>query len=296
MNTNSQNLVFVEVENRLSTVFDETVNITSSKPLSGGCINHASKIETNLGNFFLKWNQHCESDIFTREAESLSELLKGSDENLLVPKVFCAKEMDESPAFIVTEYFQPGGGDQSEQLGRGLAKIHSFQRDDFGFFSDNYCGATSQYNNWKNNWIEFYRDNRLGYLLQLIRNTRPIGSDYMKLFEKLLDRISSLIPNEEKASLIHGDLWSGNYMQTTDGPALIDPAASYSHREMEFGIITMFGGFSARFFSAYNEVFPLEPDWRERNPLYQLYHVLNHYYLFGGGYLQQAVSIAKHYL
>ena len=85
-------------------------------------------------------------------------------------------------------------------------------------------------------------------------------------------------------------------MLTINGPALIDPAASYSHREMEFGIITMFGGFSSRFFDAYNEVFPLEADWRDRNNIYQLYHVLNHFYLFGGGYLQQAISIVKRYL
>ena len=296
MRFNNQNVIFAEVEHRLSDIFKEAVKISSSKTLSGGCINHASKIETNLGSFFLKWNSNCENDMFTKEAQSLNELNKASNELLKIPRVFFAKELDETPAVLVMEYLEPGGSDQSEQLGRGLAHIHKYHKDNFGFHDDNYCGATNQCNEWKSSWIEFFRDNRLGYLLKLIQLSRPIGSDYMKLFDALLTRINRLIPNEEKASLIHGDLWSGNYMLTAQGPALIDPAASYSHREMEFGIITMFGGFSARFYDAYNEVFPLDADWRERNQLYQLYHVLNHYYLFGGAYLQQAVSIAKRYL
>ncbi|WP_297098342.1 fructosamine kinase family protein [uncultured Draconibacterium sp.] len=293
---NSQDRILQVVEERLSEVFGELVKVASSSALSGGCINHASKIDTNCGSFFLKWNSNCESDIFTREAESLKELSKASDGTVCIPKVLYAKEVDETPAFLMMEYLEPGGTDQSERLGRGLAKIHKYQQDDFGFYSDNYCGATTQNNNWGKSWISFYRDKRLSFLINMIRESRGLDSSYLRLFEKLLDRLELLIPNEEKASLIHGDLWSGNYMLTKNGPALIDPAASYSHREMEFGIVTMFGGFSSRFFAAYNEEFPLDAGWRDRNQLYQLYHVLNHYYLFGGGYLQQAVSIAKRYL
>ena len=296
MNIISQNIILQEVEKRLSEVLGETVKIMSSNVLSGGCINHASKIDTNCGSFFLKWNSDCESDIFIREAESLTELAEASDGTVCVPKVLYAKEIDEMPAFVVMEYLEPGGIDQSERLGRGLAQIHKYQQDNFGFYSDNYCGATTQNNRWEKSWVPFFRDRRLSFLITLIRESRGLESSYLRLFEKLLDRMELLIPNEEKASLIHGDLWSGNYMLTKSGPALIDPTASYSHREMEFGIITMFGGFSSRFFAAYNEELPLDPGWPERNQLYQLYHVLNHYYLFGGGYLQQAVSIAKRYL
>jgi fructosamine-3-kinase len=125
---------------------------------------------------------------------------------------------------------------------------------------------------------------------------RPLPDSEVKIYEKLLQRIPDLLPQDSQPGLIHGDLWSGNYMITKDGPALIDPASCYAEREMEFGIVTMFGGFANRFFSAYNEVYPLSPDWRERNNLYQLYHVLNHYYLFGGGYRQQALRIAGMYL
>ena len=292
----SQQIILQEVGKRLSDIFGETVKITAAQLLSGGCINHASKIDTNCGRFFLKWNSDCESDIFTREAESLNELNKASDGTVLVPKVFCAKELDEIPAFLVMGYLEPGGSDQSERLGRGLALVHKYQQNKFGFYSGNYCGATAQNNDWEKSWIKFYREKRLVFLLKMILEERGLESSYLRLFESLVGRLELLIPNEERASLIHGDLWSGNYMLTDNGPALIDPAASYSHREMEFGIITMFGGFSSRFFAAYNEVFPLDSGWRERNQLYQLYHVLNHYYLFGGGYLQQAVAIAKRYL
>ncbi|HYQ58269.1 MAG TPA: fructosamine kinase family protein [Draconibacterium sp.] len=293
---NDNKIILKQVEKRLSDVLGQKVKINAAAILGGGCINHASKIETNAGVFFLKWNSNCNNDIFTREAQSLSELRKASDGTLLIPKVFCSKELDKTPAFLVMEYLQPGGSGQDERLGRGLALIHKKQQDNFGFYADNYCGATTQCNDWNNNWIDFYREKRLGFLLHKIKRARAIENSTITLFETLMDRLDALIANNEKASLIHGDLWSGNYMITPYGPALIDPAASYSHREMEFGIITMFGGFSARFFEAYNEIFPLDADWRERNQLYQLYHVLNHYYLFDGGYLQQAISIANKYL
>ena len=296
MNTNRKDHIFQEVEEKLSEVLGKMVKVEAFNPLSGGCINHAFKIDTNCGSFFLKWNSDCENDVFTREAESLKELNKASDGTVCVPNVLFAKELDEVPAFIVMEYLEPGGFDESERLGRGLARIHKYQQSDFGFYSDNYCGATKQNNTWGKSWVEFYRDKRLVFLINLIRKRRELDSSYLHLFEKLLDRLDLLIPNEEKASLIHGDLWSGNYLLTKNGPALIDPAASYAHREMEFGIVTMFGGFSSNFFAAYNEEFSLDSGWRERNQLYQLYHILNHYYLFGGRYLQQAVVIAKRYL
>ncbi len=117
----------------------------------------------------------------------------------------------------------------------------------------------------------------------------------MKTYEKLLQKIPQLLPLASEPALIHGDLWSGNYMITEKGPALIDPASYYADREMEMGIMTMFGGFSSRFYDAYNQVYPLLSDWRERNQLYQLYHVLNHYYLFGGGYQNQAIRIAQYF-
>ncbi len=289
--------VLKEVEKELTQRFDEPVVITNSSVLGGGCINHASKIDTNVGIFFLKWNAHCQEDIFLREAESLQEMKKAVKDLLVVPEVFAAKRVDSTPGFLVLEFLHSSyGAGSDEDLGRGLATLHQYSNSEFGFYHDNYCGATLQNNSWKKNWEEFFKINRLAFLIDLIQKERPLPVSEVKLYEKLLTRIPDLIPQSSMPVLIHGDLWSGNYMHTEKGIALIDPASYYADREMEFAIMTMFGGFSGRFYAAYNEVNPLPEDWKQRNLLYQLYHVLNHYYLFGGGYQNQAISIAKRYL
>ncbi len=287
-----------EVEHHLSIRMNESVRVSSSHLLGGGCINHASKIETTIGTLFLKWNDDNDADIFLREAESLEELKKATGEQLVVPEVLAVKEIDSTPGFLVLEYLEQGYGNrnQDEKLGRGLATIHKYSAKEFGFYHNNYCGATIQNNSWKSDWVEFYRDNRLRFLLQLISKKRPLPAGEMLIYDRLLEKIPEFIQGKHSPSLIHGDLWSGNYMNTINGPALIDPASCFAEREMEMGIMTLFGGFSQRFYGAYNEVYPLSDDWRERNPLYQLYHVLNHYYLFGGGYRSQALQIAKSYL
>jgi fructosamine-3-kinase len=285
------------IASALTEVIGKTVVIHSEQSLGGGCINHASKLETNVGNFFLKWNDNCPADIFIREAESLRELKKAAGDFLVIPEVFAAKLVNETPGFLVLEFLESGyslGSD--EKLGRGLAKIHQLTNNQFGFYSNNYCGATLQNNLWKDGWIEFFRDNRLLFLLDLIEKERPIPASEMVIYKKLLHRTENIIPKDSVPVLIHGDLWSGNYMISEKGPALIDPASYYADREMEFAIMTMFGGFSQRFYDAYNEANPLPTGWKQRNSLYQLYHVLNHYYLFGGGYQRQAVQIAKSYL
>lgn len=285
------------VASALSEVTGKTIVIHSEQILGGGCINHASKLETSAGNFFLKWNDNCAADIFIREAESLQELKKAAGEDLIIPEVIAVKLVDETPGFLVMEFLESAYSSGSdEKLGRGLAKIHQFTHSEFGFYSSNYCGATLQNNLWKNNWAAFFRDNRLLFLLNLIEKERPLPASEMIIYEKLFHRIENLIPKDSVPVLIHGDLWSGNYMVSAKGPALIDPASYYADREMEFAIITMFGGFSERFYDAYNEVNPLFADWKQRNGLYQLYHVLNHYYLFGGGYRTQALQIAKNYI
>lgn len=292
------NFIEDEVRSLLSEKYGKQVSIKKSESIGGGCINNASLLETSEGRFFLKWNDNCPADLFVREAEGLMELKKAAGETLVVPEVISAKEENSSPGFIVLEYLEPGNSfhNSDEKLGAGLAAIHQFKGSKFGFSNNNYCGATLQDNTWKDSWAGFFRENRLSFLLNLIQKERPLPADEITLFNKLLDKINSLLPDESEPVLIHGDLWSGNYMNTARGPALIDPAAYYADREMEMGIMTMFGGFSERFYKAYNEINPLPSDWKERNKLYQLYHVLNHYYLFGGGYGRQALQITRYFL
>ena len=183
-----------------------------------------------------------------------------------------------------------------EELGKGLALIHKQTNTNYGFYADNYCGASKQNNAWNTDWVDFYGKQRLGHILKLSNQVRNIPSEQRRTYEKLILKLPELIPDDARPSLIHGDLWSGNYMHTKIKPALIDPAAYYANREMEMGIMSLFGGFSNGFWAAYNEIFPLPNDWESRNKLYQLYHVLNHYYLFGGAYGQQAYQIAKYYV
>ncbi len=285
------------VEKKLSERTGENVKVHSSEMLGGGCINHASRLDTNIGKVFLKWNARCNSDVFLREAEGLQELSKATEGYLTIPRVLASEYVTDQPGFLVLEYLESSNNKHDdEKLGRGLAMMHRYTSDRFGFYSDNYCGATPQNNTLCETWEEFFREKRLGFLLKLIQKHRPMSAAVFKYFEKLLTRIPDLIPEKSTPVLIHGDLWSGNYMNTLSGPALIDPATYYADREMEFAIMTMFGGFSSRFYSAYNEVNPLANDWRSRNELYQLYHIINHYYLFGGGYLQQALSIVRHFV
>ena len=213
---NHNDVVLAQVGANLTETFGLKVVVESSKNLGGGCINNASKISTNVGDFFLKWNSNCASDIFIREAESLKELKKVSQDQIFVPEVFISKKVDSSPGFLLMEYLSPGnsGLNNDEKLGRGLATIHKYGSEKFGFYHDNYCGATQQNNNWGISWSEFFRDKRLSFLLGLIQKERPIAANEMKTYEKLLNRIPDLIPSDSKPGLIHGDLWSGNYMMS----------------------------------------------------------------------------------
>ena len=285
-----------EVAGLLSEKLGKKVIIHSMTPVGGGCINPSFQMETNAGIFFMKWNSACKPDMFVREAESLTALKKAAGEFLIIPEVIAAKPVDTSPGFLVLEYLSPGySAANDEKLGRGLAVLHQNQHEKFGFYHNNYCGATLQNNVWADDWATFFRDNRLDFLLRLIQNERPLPAGEMRIYEKLLAGIPVLIPSGSIPALIHGDLWSGNYLSATKGPALIDPAAYFAEREMEFAIMTLFGGFSSRFYDAYNETYPLPPDWKTRNKLYQLFHTLNHYYLFGGGYQYQSFQIARYF-
>jgi protein-ribulosamine 3-kinase len=286
-----------QILKELSKITGKEVLLTGKSSVGGGCIHNATRLDTTAGIYFLKWNQSCASDIFVREAESLRELKKGNPEPLIIPDVILVKEVDDTPGYLLLEFLESGNthnGD--EELGRGLANLHRFRGEKFGFRSANYCGLTLQDNKWQNEWPQFFAEQRIGALVSQIRKERGMPAEHTKIYEKLIGKIPSLLPDLSIPALIHGDLWSGNYMMTQRGPALIDPAAYYADREMEMGIMTMFGGFSARFWSAYNEAYPLPSDWRLRNRLYQLYHILNHYLLFGRSYGQSAIETAKYYL
>lgn len=289
--------VLTEVLDRLSEKTGKQVSLIRTDSVGGGCIHHAARLITSCGDFFLKWNSNCPSDLFVREAECLIELRKAGIRQLVVPEVILAKETNNTFGFLLLEFLESGHSPGTEEdSGIGLASLHRVIHHSFGFYHNNYCGSTLQDNRWHEKWTDFFARQRLEDILNQITEKRGLSGHHHKLFGRLIQKIPGLLPESAVPSLIHGDLWSGNFMQTRRGPALIDPACYYADREMEMGIMTLFGGFSQRFWSAYNDAYPLAPGWRERNRLYQLYHILNHYLIFGGSYLSSAVDTAHHFV
>ena len=276
---------------------DAALEVLGVEPVGGGCIHHAVKVHTTRGDWFAKWNDGCAPDLFLSEAEGLRALREGEPE-LAIPEVLCALPPGaDRPACIVMEYLPPGAGAARDdiRLGRGLAAIHARPAPALGFPVTTYCGPTPQDNRESPSWAEFYAERRIRPLVQRLEQEERIGPGERALLERLIARLPALLAHEARPALIHGDLWSGNVLATTRGPALVDPACAACDREMEFGITTLFGGFGERFFDAYEEALPLPGGWRERNPLYQLYHLLNHHLIFGGHYGREALAVARRY-
>lgn len=276
----------------------EPVRIIARRAIGGGCINHAVRLDTDRGAFFAKWNDAPLPGLFTAEAAGL-EAMRSSDTSLRIPAVVVAADAGAgAPGFLVTELLETGsrGRRFDRHLGEGLAELHQRSAAAFGFGTDNYCGSTTQPNRWTSDWLTFYRDQRLGHQIRLATEAGLLDAGDRAACDRLQSRLHELIGEGEAPALIHGDLWSGNLMVCSDGtPALIDPAAYYGHREAELGMMTLFGGFSAAVYEAYEATWPLPAGWRARNPLYQLYHLLNHANLFGGGYTSQAMAIVRRF-
>lgn len=293
----SLKLLFDDILNDYKRKYNHELKIYSTSSLSGGCVNSAAQLETNIGRLFLKWNNSGANDLFEQEAYSLNELNKFENEFLSFPKPLLWKKITANPGYLLTTFIEKGHNDKSEEnLGRGVATLHLNSTNSFGFHHNNYCGDTLQNNYPKSNWLQFYKENRLVFLIKKIWKKLGWSTDEEKTIEKFLNKLDTLIPNDSIPSLVHGDLWMGNYLYTNNKPALIDPCVSYSDYEFEFGIMLLFGGFSEKFFKAYNEINLIRPDWLQRNNIYQLYHLLNHYYMFGGSYRYQSIEIMKSYL
>jgi fructosamine-3-kinase len=268
--------------------------------LSGGAISQAYALNTGDGPVFVKVNQAAPPDFFLREHEGLAALAQAKS-SLRIPKVIGDFPPDPPKAdiqLLVLEYLDPVSPSPRvwEALGRGLAELHGGIEPRYGFRSDNYLGSTSQPNGWMEDWGKFFAERRIGPFIDRLRRAGKLSAQESNLYDRLLEKIPALLSHRPSASLLHGDLWSGNFLATAQGPALIDPAVYYGDREAEWAMMRLFGGFPEIVFNAYQEVFPLPPDWRERLPLYQLYQLLNHQLLFGGGYGAQALLAAGRYV
>lgn len=265
--------------------------VRATRPVGGGCISHGRIVETDRGKtFFLKTNAHTPQDMFAREAEGLLALVVPGGPRVPQPYLYGID-------FILMEDLQPAppARDYWPAFGRQLAALHDHTADRFGFEHDNYIGSTPQPNPWTEDGYEFFARQRLIYQARLAHSRSLLSKADVRRVERLAARLPELVPLQP-ASLIHGDLWSGNAVTDDQGrPALIDPAAHYGWGEAELGMTALFGGFPDAFYHAYEETRPLEPGYRGRFPIYNLYHLLNHLNLFGSGYLPQVQSVLQRY-
>ncbi len=286
------------IENAIADSTGDSTPIVEQHSTSGGCINQTEVIRLADGRrFFLKTNgvsSAVAEDLFEREAESLIAL--AGPGVIAVPAVI-GWGVSGTTQFLVLEVVEQGSrcADFFQAFGRQLAELHRHSGEQrFGFDSDNYLGSTRQPNQWSECWVEFWTQQRLGFQFQLARENGYADQEFNRLGERLVARLDALLRTDPAPSLLHGDLWSGNFMQGSEGePVLIDPAVYFGHREAEFGMTTLFGGFAPEFYAAYNEVWPLESGSEDRIEIYRLYHVLNHLNLFGASYRRQCLEIMK---
>lgn len=269
--------------------------ITETRSLSGGCINEAYKITSENGiTYFLKVNKP--SKMFFTEANGLKELRKSGTVN--VPEVFAADD-----DFILTEYVEQGNYTWNffDKFGHQFAMMHKFTNSEFGFFENNFIGSTPQINipgdDEKNNWIKFYFNKRLMYQFKLAEKNGYADHSLRNAFKNIENKIENILSGSENLpSLLHGDLWGGNFLCKKNGDAyIIDPAVYYGNREADLAMTKLFGGFSKDFYDSYRNTYPLPDGYDYRENIYKLYHILNHLNLFGSGYYQQTLTLMKYY-
>jgi protein-ribulosamine 3-kinase len=238
-----------------------------------------------------------QADIFRAEAAGL-DALRAAATPFQVPRVVACGSGALGMPFLLLEYLPPGPrkGGLDDTVGWALAALHHHRGPACGFEMPTYCGTTEQPNPWTAAWVGFYAEHRLRMQTRLARDGARLTAAEARQLDVLSGRLHLWL--DEPAGgpvLLHGDLWSGNLHVSRSGPALIDPAVYYGHPEADLAMMTLFGGFGPRVFDAYGEAASLAAGWRERQPLYQLYHLLNHLNLFGEAYHAGVMSVASRY-
>ncbi len=292
---------YLSLDEAVCEVFGNEISVDRTVPVSGGDINDSYACELSDGTkVFMKSNRRENLDFFRREAEGLQAI--DSTGTIKTPEVL-AMGTDKDRSFLLLSHISAVRPSSrfNENFGKRLADLHSAPTESFvkggrfGFIHDNYIGAGYQINTPCDKWIEFFRERRLKP--QFERAAHYLDKDAIRKAEKLLDRLDRYLTEPEKPSLLHGDLWSGNYMTGNDGEAwLIDPAAYVGHAEADIAMTELFGGFSRDFYRSYKEARPLDRGYEDRKELYNLYHLLNHLNLFGGSYLYSVIRVLDRYV
>lgn len=281
-----QEALLAALGEKLTETLRRRVTLRRAQAVGGGCIHDAYRVTGGEQDWFVKVNVASRADMFAAEADGLEALQAGP---LRVPRVLCRGEAG-GQSFLVLEWLTLAAGATGDyaRLGEQLARMHEIAGPHFGWRRDNYIGATPQVNTQDLAWPRFFGAARLAPQFALAAT-----KGYAKLRnlgEQLLPALPALFGSHApKPALLHGDLWSGNTAFLAEGtPAIFDPAVYYGDREAELAMTELFGGFAQDFYAAYRAHAPLDPGYRVRKTLYNLYHVLNHANLFGGGYVRQA--------
>lgn len=275
------------IATQISQVTGQPFQAPQSRSLGGGCINAAASLSNGQQTYFVKLNQAAQVAMFEAEAAGLEEMV--ASRSIRVPRPLCWGTAGNS-AYLVLEWLDLGGRGGNTawaEMGRQLAAMHrTTSANGFGWKIDNTIGSTPQPNPWTADWISFWQTHRIGFQLQLAQRR----GGFFPQQDRLLAAIPHLLAGHDpQPSLVHGDLWSGNAAVTKSGePVIFDPATYYGDREVDLAMTELFGSFPAEFYQAYKAAFPLDSGYQQRKVLYNLYHILNHFNLFGGGYDSQA--------
>ncbi|HEY6160800.1 MAG TPA: fructosamine kinase family protein [Bacteroidia bacterium] len=273
----------------------EVRHILDEQSIGGGSINEAYKVRTDRGVFFVKTN-HAKKfpGMFAAEAKALAVLKANS--GLIVPAAIGVMEKDDEAVFV-SEFLESGMRSERFffEFGSALAGTHTRTQNAFGLDHDNYIGSLRQFNSPKESWAAFFSQMRLEVQLKLARDKGRVPKEIVPAFQKLYSRLDEIFP-AERPSLLHGDLWSGNYMTAPNGDACIfDPAVYFGHREMDIAMSKLFGGFDRDFYEGYNARWSLAKGWEQRVDICNLYPLLVHVNLFGGGYVNEVERIVKRF-
>ncbi len=288
--------IWTVIEQRISQAIGANFTATHRSNVGGGCINDTSIIANETTSFFVKLNNASLLSMFEAEKEGLTEIL--SSKTIRVPRPICCGTANNS-AYLILEHIDmnTGKGVNHEKLGRQLAAMHLRTETHYGWHRNNTIGSTEQINSPQESWIDFWGKNRLLFQLRLAEQ-KGYSKRLIQRGENLVAHLGDILDDHRpQASLLHGDLWSGNFGGNEMGdPVIFDPAVYYGDRETDLAMTELFGGFSPRFYAAYQETYPLDSGYTTRKTLYNLYHILNHLNLFGEGYLTQAESMIKQLL
>ncbi len=270
----------------ITQVTAESFEIKKHSVVGGGCINSAYRIQSNNKTYFVKLNSANKLSMFEAEAEGLAELAKAKA--IRVPAAVCSG-INGTQSYIVMENIQLGGQGSMQDFARQLEKLHRHTRRQFGWTRENTIGSTVQQNQPSDHWLVFWNEQRLGFQLKLAEQQGASNSLLAKGERIQADLAKFFQGYTPEPSLLHGDLWSGNYAFSSKGePVIFDPATYYGDREADIAMTELFGGFSRDFYEQYNDCWPLDAGYPIRKVLYNLYHILNHFNMFGGGYESQA--------